>query len=158
MLSWVRDEIGLICREIVLRPSGESLSIDTLDEDREGRTDMCPRIRVECLSPCGEEGLQALLSDMIRDLVGVAPSWDMVVIHMRGECEGMELRDAIGRHNLASHVEISIRLTWESDDEVGSDIEREAILTLEGAQIREDLPQGSAVIVTIHRPEDIGRP
>ena len=70
----------------------------------------------------------------------------------------MKLRNLIMLYELESVREVVIRLTRESDDEIGSDIEYRAILTLDISELREDIAYSFAIIVSIHRAEDTRRP
>lgn len=57
-------------------------------------------------------------------------------------------------YELESVREVVIRLTRESDDEIGSDIEHRAIITLDISELREYITYSIPIIVSIHRAED----
>ena len=76
---------------------------------------------------------------------------------MRRERECMKLSDLIFLYDLKCISEVTLCLSRKSDDEVGSDIEPDTVFSSDSAELPEDLPETLAIVVTIHRFQDVCR-
>ena len=76
---------------------------------------------------------------------------------MRREGECMKLCDLVFLYDLKGICEVCICLSRKSDDEVGSDIESQTIISSYGTKLPEDFSETLAIVVTVHRFEDVRR-
>ena len=69
----------------------------------------------------------------------------------------MKLSDLIFLYDLKCISEVTLCLSRKSDDEVGSDIEPDTVFSFDGTELPEDFSETLAIVVTIHRFEDLRR-
>ena len=69
----------------------------------------------------------------------------------------MKLSDLIFLYDLKCISEVTLCLSRKSDDEVRSDIESDTVFSFDGTELPEDFSETLAIVVTVHRFEDVRR-